>query len=201
MFWGILPDCVCWVIFPVLNSKTGMLYTSLPPLLLSTMKLQREKNRVSWKGRNTDVPLPSPYPLAPTAPLKVYRVYYKFQTGRCVPLRICCMQTYLTDKWIGLSPSSFSRPYWMLPPRLRQNNRHLRPHISKLGLGSNWVDIHFLFWPPVFQECVQDQTSARCLKCANEENNTRKCTFQAHCSLGVIIRQWQCNCVLWTSLW
>ena len=49
MALGILPVLVCSVICPFLNSKRGMLYTSLPPLLLSTMKLQREKNELAEK--------------------------------------------------------------------------------------------------------------------------------------------------------
>ena len=68
----------------------------------------------------------------------------------------------------------------------------------ELRLGANWVDIHFLFWPSGFQECVQDQSFAFwcCLKCASEEQNKNKCTFQAHCLLGAIIRQRQFNCEL-----
>ena len=49
MALGILPVLVCSVICPFLNSKRGMLYTSLPSLLLSTMKLQREKNELAEK--------------------------------------------------------------------------------------------------------------------------------------------------------
>ena len=81
---------------------------------------------------------------------------------------------------------------------------------SKPCLSRNQLLFSFFFWYFVFL-LINRKTTTTIIdpkllyeekgKCASKENDTNKCTFQAHCSLGVIIRQRQCNCVLWTSLW